>query len=380
MVSRSLAKSLARRALPAYWAVRRRARRLLAPGARRSVVFYCPEPFHFYHVEPVARELGGDSGYDVSVVTWPGFAPPPIPGVRFEDRETPTFRRLLSPADLAVYTEFRRLPWWFGTDRTAYFLHGIGPKVTYFTSERLAGFDSVFAPGPYVAEKQRAVLGRDSEVIPVGLPVLDELVSREHETETGTSEGERLRPTLLYAPSWSKDPSKVSTTPEILLALANQQCCDVVIRPHPLLMDPRRVHLPVWRRTLDEVVTGCSHVRLHHGPGTSVYSVLAEADILMSDISSVLYEYLVLDRPILLFARQEHFDFYGGHDILEATREACYCIEDPRELDTVLEMAIRSPFELREARARLLERVLFFPGESVPAMRDAIDHCVETQH
>lgn len=377
LAGRALIKVVARGSLPSYWTIRRRVRRLSGSSLRHSVAFYCPEPFHYHHVEPVVRELASDARYDVSVVVWPEFQPEPVPGVRLENIEKPTLRRVLAPVDLAILTEFRALPWWFGVNQSVYFLHGIGPKVSYFASDRLKAFDAVFAPGPYVAEKQRQVMGESAEILPVGLPALDRIVARWGQVGRRCAEDKRARPLLLYAPSWSKDPARVSTSPEVLRALADQGKCDVIIRPHPLLMDSKRVRMPAWRHALEEVVGSCSHVRLHHGPDTSIYSVLAKADILMSDISSVLYEYLVLDRPVLLFARREHFDFYEGSDILEATRRACYCLEDPSRLGSILDRALAHPDELSAARKALLDRVLYFPGEAVPAMVSAIETCVE---
>lgn len=331
----------------------------LRPSRPARILIDCPAEFHFWHIRPVVELLASDPSTNVTVIRWPDFSPSDLPAVRYVERDNLKYE-LLAPYDLYLTTEFDLIPWWFSDTTTAFFLHGVGPKVSYFATPKLQDYDRVLAPGPYVAEKQRPFARSAAAVLAAGLPILDQYVSKNCVKQLPCVEFPVARPLLVYAPSWSADPEQITVDVDTLDVIATQQACNCVIRPHPRLMDRRAPRL--LRDKFLELERDCAHVRLHTGPGTSVYDLFPHASVFMSDISSVLYEFLVLDRPILLHLKDSVADFYGASDIIEATREAVTAVSRPEAIPNALEDALGTPGKFSDERRTLCEQTLYNVG------------------
>lgn len=342
-----------------------------APQRPLTVVFDAPAAFHFRHIEPVVELLSTDPEVSVTVLEPDGVTLPRRSAFSVLPRAGLT-RRALQPVDAYVGTDFG-IPWWLQDVPAAFFLHGVGPKVTYFTDPRLRDYDIVLAPSPYVREKQIEVTGLPETVLPVGLPVLDDLLRRAQAgTHVPTVVFEHQRPVVLYAPSWSRSEELISEVADIITRLAQQQTCNVLVRPHPNLL--ARSSSSESIKDALHAAERMDHVHIHQGDNTSIYDVLAYADLLVSDFSSVLYEYLVLDRPIALAPSARAFEQYAAGDVRLQTIEACTPLSPSIELGSQLSAILRTADDptLRTARHALRNRMIYEPGDATTTMARAV--------
>jgi hypothetical protein len=186
------------------------------------------------------------------------------------------------------------------------FFHGVAGK---YDLDRPAGLPMGFEHYDRVAFINRDRMQRyleagvvtAAQAALVGYPKLDALAS-------GAVDGAavrdalgliRGRSTALYAPTYSPASSLHIAGEEIILGLASAGF-NVIVKLHDrsLDLDSRYTAGIDWRRRMRALeIPG--RVAYVEAPDASPY--LAAADIVVTDHSSVGFEYLVLDRPLLVF-------------------------------------------------------------------------------
>jgi hypothetical protein len=135
----------------------------------------------------------------------------------------------------------------------------------------------------------------------VGYPKLDRLASG-HVDGASIREGLELephRPTALYAPTYSPASSLHLAGEAIIQELAIHGF-NVIIKLHDRSLDTdQRYNGGVdWRSRMSAAERG-GQVRYVEGPDVTPF--LAAADVMVTDHSSAGFEYLLLDRPLLIF-------------------------------------------------------------------------------
>src|SRR5205823_4061118 len=103
-------------------------------------------------------------------------------------------------------------------------------------------------------------------------------------------------PTVLYAPTWSPDSSLHSHGLEVIESLCRRDW-NVVVKLHDRSYDQstRGSGGVDWRRELDRIAR--EH-RLHVAQDADASPYLFAADALVTDHSSVGFEFLLVDRPL----------------------------------------------------------------------------------
>jgi hypothetical protein len=133
----------------------------------------------------------------------------------------------------------------------------------------------------------------------IGMPKLDCLVDGSlKRNELLTAMGiDPDRKTILYAPTWSPHSSVVSMGEELVRSLGEQGYA-VIVKLHDRSRDLSYVNSGGvdWGARLEPILQNFSGV-LAAGTHSSPY--LSAADIMITDHSSVGFEYLLLDRPLI---------------------------------------------------------------------------------
>lgn len=170
--------------------------------------------------------------------------------------------------------------------KSALVYHGIGIKECYY-DPRLAEMDVRFVEGPFrLQELQRRYPG--ATFVNVGFPKLDPLFRQK--TSPGPA---NQRKVLLYAPTFY--PSSIELMPRDWPALLAE--CDILVKPHFFSMT-----MPNYkrqRRILQEWAERYSNVTLAGLNDFSLVPYMERADLLISEASSALFEFAVLNRPVV---------------------------------------------------------------------------------
>lgn len=159
-------------------------------------------------------------------------------------------------------------------------------------------FDTYFTQGPYFTSHFKALSEEygDFEVVETGWPKQDWIKCNLH---TYDAERQRLldstgrKRIILYAPTFSP---KLTSLPlegmkERLGELAEHNDALVVMKFHPLTRKEWADEYRAWAESKDNVIF------VNQGENITKYQLMS--DVLISDTSSTVYEFLLLSRPVI---------------------------------------------------------------------------------
>jgi len=127
-------------------------------------------------------------------------------------------------------------------------------------------------------------------------------------------------PTILFAPTYNPEISAAVFFGERVVSLIRKVYprARIIIKPHPAIVQHEHTFvvdkslfrdlMHTWRKQ----AASDALVELVDDPEASIADSFADADILLADRSSLLFEFMTLDRPILLYSsdrRIEHWEF-----------------------------------------------------------------------
>lgn len=267
--------------------------------------------------------------------------------------------------------------------RRVNFFHGVAGKYDLDNPKGLPmGFEDYDRVAFINRDRMRRYLDAGvvtkAQAVLVGYPKLDALASNRVDggairNSLGLAPG---RPTALYAPTYSPASSLHVAGEEIIHALADAGF-NVIVKLHDrsLDTDPRYTGGIDWRRRMHAVERPGA---VTYVEGADASPFLAAADVMITDHSSVGFEYLVLDRPLLIF------DVPG---LVEAARinpqkvallrSAATAAGTVEELVAVARGELARPGRLSDIRRRVASEIFFEPGtatsRAVAVVRELID-------
>ena len=133
---------------------------------------------------------------------------------------------------------------------------------------------------------------------------------------------------------------------------------NVIIKPHPVLGEWR----PRWMARWARLAARERGVLLVDDTHADVVPYMLAADMLVSDASSVIFEFLALDRPIVLVTNPRHCadPAYAPGDIVWRWRDLGDEVHEASRLPGAVAAALSAPDRLAERR-RECARLLFGP-------------------
>ncbi len=183
------------------------------------------------------------------------------------------------------------------------------------------------------------------------------------------------RPTLLYAPTFY--PSSVDTLLPMFTKVSDM--VNVIIKLHGFSWTQKRY------RHHSEMATKVSGGQIHLVPSEdyNIVPYYAAADLLISDMSSTLFEYLALDRPVIqttfysprlkhrVFKRRltKRLDLERASEI-----DFVHLLHRPDDLEQMVSDILENPNQMSPRRQRAAERYLYrTDGEASSRLVDAIE-------
>ena len=188
---------------------------------------------------------------------------------------------------------------WKRSKNVRWYVH-ILHSVDDSTSYRMFGldhYDAVLMSGQYQIDEQRELEKLRNlpakEMLVVGSTYLDTMKSRKENEQSDAAVSEDKQKTVLLAPSWG-DSSILCRWGDRILAALKETGYTVIVRPHPQsFVSDKSVIEPLmnkyqekdgffWNRDKDN------------------FDCLKKADIMITDFSSIMYDYtLVFDKPLI---------------------------------------------------------------------------------
>lgn len=243
--------------------------------------------------------------------------------------------------------------------------HGTSVK-NYELNPRVHDYDAVFAIGPYMVrryvEKGFFEAG-DPRLRSVGFAKTDRLTNGALDARR-TREACGLdpsRPTVVYAPSWGAE-SSLDKYGEGVLEALHGWGGNTLVKLHDNAYDPRYARRD-WRAFVDAL----AGPRFAAPRSWDVIPLLHAADLLVTDISSVGFEFLQLDRPILFMSFENQLVRWENADLETWGRSTGTVVPDPERLPAALDRALASPREQSDVRRAACTDIYFNVGRATEA-------------
>lgn len=218
-------------------------------------------------------------------------------------------------------------------------------------------FDIMLSFGPESTVPFKALADRLGyfAVYETGWPKADALVAARQRAE----KEHRHRPAVFVASTFTKDITRLKELYPTIEKLAATHDWDWHITRHPKLDDPEvdRLYSQLARRR-DNVT---------YYPATPGPDVMAATDVLLCDASSIILEYMLLDKPVVTF----HNTTPGPH-LIDVT--------DAGDISSAIERALSRPPQLIEAmRAYRDRQEAHTDGHNCARILDAVDDFIATR-
>jgi hypothetical protein len=338
--------------------------------ARRQVVFDSRLPVHFMVVRPVLEALRDDPRVDVWVCSAEGRADTTAAfieaglGDRQLTRDECAWRRfdVYMNGDPWCVAPLRRCAHWIN------FFHGVAGKYDLDRPSRDAHLFDVFDRVAFVnTDRMRRYLElgvvTPEQVALVGYPKLDRLVSG---TADGIAVRRRLRldvdrPTVMYAPTWSSA-SSLHVAGEAIIETLLSMRCNVIAKLHDncFLRGERCAGDVDWRQRLQRFAAA---PQFHLATSADSVAYMAASDILITDHSSIGFEALAVDQPVIVFdapdlARVARIN----PEKVALLRSASDVVRTVEELSTTVTDVLRNPSRRSADRRRVASDMFYAPG------------------
>lgn len=298
---------------------------------------------------------------------------------------------LLTQYDLFLTTHQGAIAPVFGRQPRVCVFHGLPAKGGTFVESQWRFLDGAFLIGPLQRRlfedlRQASATGKRLWAREIGYPKSDALINGQHQGDAVLkSLGlDASLPTVLYAPSWEENTSLRDAGTDIVKALVELPI-NVIVKLHPMSYYPRHERRATggvdWKQAF---APWHDRSNFRHVQGGDVAPLVAAADVLVTDVSSVAYESILLDRPVIYYDTPMFFDkvvpqMYAidpqmARDDLRYNcgREAGVVVKNCQQLCSAVKHAIADPTAQSQQRRSVREQLLYHPGTSAQAAVKAI--------
>ena len=168
---------------------------------------------------------------------------------------------------------------------------------------------------------------------------------------------ERGRKAVLFAPTCNVQMSAAPMLGERFVERirGNRRDVSIMIKPHPLIAKQNPQWVEWWRAA----AAVDPHVHLLQDLNADIMPFLQRADLLITDASSVMLEYLAMDRPMVLLSNPARTSCkeYDPQGYEWAWRDMGHDVDDPDELAAAVDRGLEHPAERAVQRARYREQL-----------------------
>jgi CDP-glycerol glycerophosphotransferase (TagB/SpsB family) len=168
---------------------------------------------------------------------------------------------------------------------------------------------------------------------------------------------------VLYAPTWSPYSSLNSVGPDVIAALGTLGV-NVVVKLHDRSYDgtTRGSGGVDWRQRMAGV---CQRAGAHLVQDADASPWLHAADLLVTDHSSVGFEFMLLDRPIVVIHSQDLLTHARVNPEKAAMlRSAAFVVEHRDAVGSTVRTALDHPREHSATRRSIADELFYCPGSA----------------
>jgi CDP-Glycerol:Poly(glycerophosphate) glycerophosphotransferase len=272
--------------------------------------------------------------------------------------------------DAYVNADFWDMTWLRRRPRRLHLFHGVAGKygldAPIDLAPTIAGFDCLM----FINDDRRqryidaGLVANNAFAAPlVGYPKIDCLVdgSLDRQAITRSLGLDPSTPTVLFAPTWSPHSSLNSMGEDVIERLAAEGL-QVIVKLHDRSYDRRERGSGSidWAARLSKYDRHPS-VRIAQQADGSPF--MAASDAMVSDHSSIAFEYTLLDRPLVIIDQPDLIEHANiNPQKVRQLRSAAAVARDSRQVVECVLQALREPGHLANERAHIASSLFYKPG------------------
>ena len=264
---------------------------------------------------------------------------------------------VISLSNAAIHSDRRRC-------NTIFVGHGTGDKPYGPNIQLLKQYDYHFIAGPKHIEKLKDVGLNipDEKLVKIGNPRFDDYVNNKIDREKELDRLEivnKSRKNVLFAPTWKWGDG---TLHKYIYKFSKERTKEynLIVRPH----HHDRKYIPKLKRWVK--LNGIEHVYFSNPIALVISDTMNDfmvSDILISDTSSILYEYLITNKPIIV-AKNEYKDLHKMPDKMDIMNYATI-YDGSQDILKLIGDSLANP-KYKDEYKKLLDNCFYFnDGTSV---------------
>lgn len=257
------------------------------------ILLFCENKYAFDILMPIQEEADREGGNEV---LW-YVHPKKIKEFPFCDnsRWTQSMQEAYDFSPEAIFCPGNIVPYYLPGVKIQVFHGYAGEKKGHWVIRHY--FDTYFTQGPHFTQGFEGLARKhgDFEVLETGWPRQDWVAMHLHDFEDEKARilREHNREKLvLYAPTFSPSLTSLPVMKEALIELVEKKSAVVIIKQHPLTKEE-------WVTEYKELAKENKHIIWTDDFSVAKYQLMA--DIMISDTSSTIYEFLLKDKPVITY-------------------------------------------------------------------------------
>ncbi len=336
----------------------------------RQVMFEAANPMLFNVFRPVYDRLSADPRIAITLVPY---------GTEFSAREVfadATGRdRVVEPRraawmrpDVYINTDLWSMTWLRRRTSRVHLFHGVAGKYDLDAPVELAAivrsFDRILFPNQDRLERYVAaglLDGRQDTAVLTGYPKADCLVdgSIDRRAIAARLKLDDGRATVIYAPTWSEH-SSLHTVGEQAITAPADAGLNVIVKLHTCSYVARGSGGIDWRTRLRRHMDR-PNVAVVDDVDASPY--LVASDLLITDHSTVGFEFMLLDRPVVVLHQQQLIDHARiNPEKVARLQSASRVVRDGAALVDAVRQELETPDRLSATRRRVAGELFYGCG------------------
>lgn len=264
------------------------------------------------------------------------------------------------------------------------FFHGQPSKGVTFSLDVLDAFDYFFLMGDLQLQtlvtflrKKRNEIEYIPKTVKVGYPKMDALVKGAYgrtDILVGLGMDPKLK-TVLYAPAFNEGASLRTLGMELIQSLISLPNVNILIKLAPDMFEGTDNIYATGGINWFEKLKHIESDKLRVVTGLDSNPYVAAADVLVTDVSSIAFDFLYLDKPVIYYDCPEfytsyveqkapHFSFkeFLFDDTINAGRNYGKAVQNLLDLKTAVVDALEYPWILSAKRHEIISQLLYNPG------------------
>lgn len=270
--------------------------------------------------------------------------------------------------------------------------HNQPVKYEAYQKQDFENFDIHFLTSPLHREQTENTIskynleGKNIKLFDIGYSKSDNLLQGKY-IRKDVLEELNLNPelkTVLYAPSWDEGLSLRSFGEQVIENILDVKNINLIVKLHPISYSsdkgPNYLFYTGGVNWIERFSKFESNKNFRHIPVNDIDPILAASDLMVTDLSSVALEFIMLDKPVIYIDCPEFFektlqktyanfgnttaDFVRNDPKANAGRHVGTVVNDLNDLPEAIQSCLSNPNEFSEKRKMFSEKLSYNPGNA----------------